>query len=254
MEAGLSDLFTMQSDTSSFLSPHAALERQMGLSSNGPAPMEFDGQIADDDDDSPAGRQAVQYGGGGDDGLFSPDAAMPTAAAAAPPAQEEEVDASADGADGGLDAMSAALLGVLGDPSGALGGDGGSANALLAQLEAMADEFEQQSGQPETEIRGKIAMLRSVLGARPAAVASQRARMESALSALGGADDADDNHQPAGQAAAAAMRGEGALHSGAAAGADNLEAELGRVDTMLRADPDAAAMVGSIMSSAAQHK
>ena len=49
----------------------------------------------------------------------------------------------------------------------------GLGTAAAPHVEAMADEFEQQSGQPETEIRGKIAMLRSVLGARPAAVASQ---------------------------------------------------------------------------------
>ena len=63
-------------------------------------------------------------------------------------------------------------------------GPGGDPSALIAQLEAMADEFERQSGQPEMEIRSQITMLRSVLAARPAAVARTRGQMDAALRVL----------------------------------------------------------------------
>ena len=126
-------------------SPLGALERSILGTPNAMANLGLgEGEI--EPDDSPDGRTAVQYGGG--DGLFSPDA--PSA--------------------GGLDAIGAGLMGVLGDPS-ALDGGAAGASALIANLEAMAADFERQSGEPETEIRAQIAQLRTVLAARPAAVA-----------------------------------------------------------------------------------
>ena len=229
-----------------FLSPHSALERSMGIEVGGGDPMDFEphGLPDDDPDATPPGRQAVSYGGG--DGLFSPE--EPQAQQQRQQQQQREEAAAAEPDGGGLDALTAGLLGVLGDPTSALGG--GNSAALLAQLEAMADAFEQESGEVETDIRGKIAMLRGVLDARPSVIASQRARMQSAVDALD--TDYADGAQPQPSAAAAAMRGEAALHSVAAAAADSLEVDLGRVDSMLRADPAAAAMVGSIMSGAVQ--
>ena len=55
-------------------------------------------------------------------------------------------------------------------------------SALIAYLEQMASGLEAQSGEEEREIRGKIAMLRSVLEARSGAV-------DQGLARLGGGQD-----------------------------------------------------------------
>ena len=98
--------------------------------------MEIDGthSLPDDDpDETPPGRAPVSYTTAGD-GLFSP---------LTPAAGDVEPDAAA------LSGLMGMLHGSLGDPSGGIGG--GTA-ALIAQLESMADEFERQSGEEETEI------------------------------------------------------------------------------------------------------
>ena len=93
----------------------------------------------------------------------------------------------------------AAALAEPADLTGLLG-DGGaeSSSALIAYLEQMAAGLEAQSGEAEREIRGKIAMLRSVLEARSGVVDQSLARLgggqgggpeaeaEGALGSLGG--------------------------------------------------------------------
>ena len=157
-----------------------------------------------DDDDSPSvGRSAVQYGG--DDALFE-DSPAPMVAA------------SSSGQEDGADALAGLAL-----------GGGADSGALIAYLEQMAASFEEQTGEVETEIRGKIAQLRAVLDARPAVVAEQVARMQR--------DDAADG--PAGDAemdAAEAVCDESLLA---------IEENIGRVDAMLRDDPDARQMLAS---------
>jgi len=209
------------------LTPHAALEREMGLRGAPPTPMSVEGLPSDDPDDTPPGRQGlVSYSHDGDS-LFSP--------------------AEPSGPAGGAHEMSESdgMLNLLGDLLGGGGGGGGNdgTGALIAQLEAMADEFEQQSGEPEVEIRAKIATLRSVLDARDAAVSTGRSRMEAAFAAL----DADDGASAAAAGEAAALR----TSLGVAA---NIEASLGQVDASLAADPDTAAFVGGIMSRAQQRQ
>ena len=121
-----------------------ALERAMGAVAVDSA-QDWGGEIADDDDDDDD-RAAVVYG---DDALFDSDD---------PPPQGEAAE--------------------LGDLTGLLG-DGGaeSSSALIAYLEQMASGLEAQSGEEEREIRGKIAMLRSVLEARSGAVDQGLARL-----------------------------------------------------------------------------
>ena len=117
-----------------------ALERAMGAVAVDSA-QDWGGEIADDDDDDTE-RAAVVYG---DDALFDSDDP--------PPPQGEAAE--------------------LDDLTGLLGGGGAeSSSALIAYLEQMASGLEAQSGEEEREIRGKIAMLRSVLEARSGAVDS----------------------------------------------------------------------------------
>ena len=142
------------------LTPLSALERQMGIASvSGGSP--FDGAIESDPDATPPpGRAPVSYGD--DDALFAAtppggsdvleDAQM--AADANQEEEDEEEDADGDAGEGiDIGSMMAAL------------GPGGDAGALIGQLEAMAQAFEAASGEPETEIRGKIAMLKGVIDA-----------------------------------------------------------------------------------------
>lgn len=127
-----------------------ALERAMGAVAVDSA-QDWDGEIADDDDDD-TDRAAVVYS---DDALFDGDDPPPPQGEAAEP----------DG-----------LTGLLGD------GGAESSSALIAYLEQMASGLEAQSGEEEREIRGKIAMLRSVLEARSGAV-------DQGLARLGGGQD-----------------------------------------------------------------
>ena len=120
---------------------------------------------------------------------------------------------------------------------------------IVRLLEAMAQEFEQQSGEPEVEIRAKIATLRGVFEARDAAVAAQRTRMESALAALDASDRGSAQATEQQQIAAAAS-GEAAAMRASLDVATSLEASLGRVDDTLSTDPDTLSMVGGIMRGA----
>ena len=109
--------------------------------------QDWGGEIADDDDDD-TDRAAVVYG---DDALF--DSNDPP-----PPPQGEAAEPDD-------------LTGLLGD------GGAESSSALIAYLEQMASGLEAQSGEEEREIRGKIAVLRSVLEARSGAVDQGLARL-----------------------------------------------------------------------------
>ena len=228
--------FCMPPSADDPLSPLSALEKQMGLLAPTTPEMDVEGIPDSDPDETPEGRRAVQYGRG--DELFASPSPRPA------PTSASVGDGDIEPADSSFDSggMNDGLLGLLGGVLGG-GGDGGPGpGAMIAQLEAMADDFERQSGEPEVEIRAKIAMLRSVLEARPGAVASQRSRMESAMAAL----DADDGAE---QLAITASGETAALQSSLGVAA-SIEADLGRVDTMLRADPETAAMVAGIVHGA----
>ena len=216
------------------LSPLSNLEQSMGIQRDA---MDIDGFVPngglpdEDPDSTPEGRAAVSYSTAGDS-LFSP----PSGNGANTAANNDD-DAAPD---------LGVLMGLLGDPSGALGA---GAPALIAQLEAMAEEFERQSGEPETEIRGKIAMLRSVLDARPQAVAQSRARMDAAVAALDAEDMAARNEAAlgvgrngGGGAAAAAM------HSVTSSAVSEIEGGLAKVERTLQSDPASAALVSELLS------
>lgn len=226
-------------DAATPLTPLSALERQMGIASvsgcsGTPSSEVFDGAIDSDPDATPPpGRAApVRYSDG--DALFAdtppshPAAQSETAEAEEMDDDEESAASSSEGL--GLDAN--AMLSVL--------GPGGDASALIAQLEAMAEAFERQSGEPETEIRGKIALLKSVIDARPAAVAQSRARMDAVLRA---ADSEESDPTPA-----AAYREEAAIQSICQSSLQNIESEMDAVSSMLQEDPAAAAVVANLVS------
>ena len=82
-------------------------------------------------------------------------------------------------------------------------------------------------------------MLRGVVEARPAAVAAQRARLSAAVGALDGA-----------VAPAAAASRERVLEAVCAPTVASAEASLSAVDSMLRDDPDAAAMLRGLAGRA----
>ena len=127
-----------------------ALERAMGAVMVEES-QEWGGEIAGDDDDD-SDRDAVVYD---DDALFDDDDPPP-------PHNEERLESAlTDPAD---------LAGLLGD------GGAESTSALIAYLEEMAAGLEAQSGEEEREIRGKIAVLRSVLEARSGVVSQSLAR------------------------------------------------------------------------------
>ena len=209
-------------------SPLSALEQSMGIARD---EMVVEGGALDeeDPDETPPGRAAVSYSVAGDS-LFSPPAPVNAAVNAA---------AVNDGEDGRIDDLNAGLMSILGDPTQALGAGGG---ALIAQLEQMAQSLEAQSGTPETEIRSKIALLRSVLDARPGLVANSRARVDAAVAAL----DSEQSADPEATAGAADMA---ALHSVCATTVDSIEGELVRVEATLESDPAAAALVSSLLRS-----
>lgn len=198
------------STTPTAASPLTALERSMGITSIG---SPFDGQIDSEPDSTPPGRTAVQYGD--DDALFDD-------------ANDGEGSSSS-----GLDMGSLDMTAL---------GPGGDPTALIAQLEAIAASIEEQSGEPETEIRSKIALLRSVLDSRPAAVAQSRARMDAALRSV-----ESGGHATPDAAAAAALNEQAALQSVCAAQMRGIEANLDSVAQTLQDDPAAAAMVASVL-------
>ena len=207
------------------MTPLSALEQSMGLRNAAATPMEVEGLPDSDPDETPPGRVAVSYSRQGDP-LF------------ATPEEGEGSGGRAAARDDG-DPLGEGILSLL--------GGGAEQAALIQQLEAMADEFEQQSGEPEVEIRAKIAMLRGVFEARDAAVSAQRTRMESALAALDASDSLQSTEQ---QQAAAAASGEAAAMRASLEVTSSLEASLGRVDQTLAADPEALSMIGGIMHGA----
>jgi hypothetical protein len=214
------------------MTPLSALEQSMGLlGASTPADMEVVGLPESDPDETPPGRAAVSYSLQGD-ALFA--------------ATPEE--ASASEAGNGSSPIDDELLG--GGLLNLLGGGGAEQGALIRQLEAMAEEFEEQSGVPEVEIRAKIAMLRNVFEARDTAVAAQRSRMESALAVLDTSDHASPTQANEQQLVAAAASGEAAAFRASLDVATSLEASLGRVDQALATDPDTLSMVGGIMRGA----
>ena len=195
-------------------SPMSALERSMGLTTVGQDT--FDGQIESDSESTPnASRAPVQYGD--DDSLFG--------------------DSPAAGGD--LSAFDSPAAGSSLSALDAISGLTGDSGALIEQLEAMAKEFEQLTGEPELQIRSQIALLRSVIDGRTAAVEQSRTRMDAALQMM----DAEGT-QPADGAATAA------LHSVSAGSIESIEQSMASVGTTLRADPEAAALVANLLTAA----
>lgn len=112
------------------------------------------------------------------------------------------------------------------------------------RVQAMAAQMEEASGEDESDIRSRIAMLRSVLEARPAQIAQGRERLGAAMRAL----DADEQRHASNPAALAA--GEAAAASSVCAGSlQSIESDLGSVDSMLRESPEAAVMLGSLLQT-----
>ena len=92
-------------------------------------------------------------------------------------------------------------------------------------------------------------MLRSVLDARPQAVAQSRARMDAAVAALDAEDMAARNEAAlgvgrngGGGAAAAAM------HSVTSSAVSEIEGGLAKVERTLQSDPASAALVSELLS------
>jgi len=182
------------------------LERAMGILSvdHAAAGEHFDGEIEDEEpDEPPEGRAAVGYGD--DTGLFDEDDAtglmIPNPESPAGCSDPESPSPVASD-----------LLG--GDLGSLLGGDPG---ALIAHLEQMAAALEAESGEEESEIRAKIALLRSVLDDRPSVVQQQLARIATA-------EDEDED-----QATAAVV----------AESLQDIETSLGNVDSLLADNPEA---------------
>ena len=218
-------------------SPLTSLERSMGLATvGGYAQSAFspgDGIESDPEATPAAGRTLCHYGG--DDPLFSSPSPV-VANATAPMGTAEPITADDDEEE--EDDGDGDLGGILGGFDITALGPGGDPSALLAQLEAMADEFERQSGQPETEIRSQITMLRGVLAARPVAVARTRGQMDAALHAI----EAQEHPLPAANALA-----ERAVQSLCADNLAAIEATMDAVGSALRDDPAAAAIVAQML-------
>ena len=219
-------------------SPLTSLERSMGLATvGGSAQSAFspgDGIESDPEATPPAGRTLCHYGG--DDPLFSSPSPV-VANATAPMGTAETITADDDDNDDDDDG-DGDLGGILGGLDLTALGPGGDPSALIAQLEAMADEFERQSGQPEMEIRSQITMLRSVLAARPAAVARTRGQMDAALHAI----EAQEHPLPAANALA-----ERAVQSLCADNLASIEVTMDAVGSALRDDPATAAIVAQML-------
>jgi len=211
--------------TASHASPLGALERSMGLTAIS-SPFS-PGEISDMDE-TPPGRSAVQYGSG-QDALFD-----------SPVVSNAILDAMDENGPEGDDDPSSSVANLFGSIDASMLGPGGDPSALLAQLEAVANEFERQSGEPETEIRGQIALLRSVLDARPAAIAQSRSRMGAALQAI----DAQQ-HDPA----AAEALAERAAQTLCADRLASIEANMDAVGSTLRDDPATASVVAQMLTA-----
>lgn len=177
-----------------------ALERAMGAVVVDSS-QDWGGEIADDDDDD-SDREAVVYE---DDALFEDDDPLPP---------QGEAAALAEPAD---------LTGLLG------GGGAESSSALIAYLEQMAAGLEAQSGEEEREIRGKIAVLRSVLEARSGVI-------DQGIARLGG-----------GQGGRPEAEAEGALGSlgGLQELTSGIEHGMGAVDALLQDDDARQLLAGS---------
>jgi len=182
-----------------------ALERAMGVvsvSSGLADDDDFDGEI--EPDDEAGGREAVVYDAD-DDPLL---AATPGKAVRPPPALDSAHDPA-------LDAANATAL-----DSAPTGPDG-----LIAQLVAMADQLERESGQPEHGIRAQIATLRSVMAGQPASVAAEVERLAAMTDA---------------EALALAETDTSAV-------VQRIEEDLARVGATLAADAGTAQMLGSLL-------
>lgn len=101
------------------------------------------------------------------------------------------------------------------------GGSGG----LIAQLEAMADQLEQESGEPEDGIRAQIAQLRAVMQGQAAAVAAEAQRLAAV---------------PAAEAVSLAEKDAGAV-------LQSIEQHIAKVDETLTSDAAAAQMLASLL-------
>ena len=222
----------------------AALEASMGVMAVGDG-EHWDGEIPEEDDDDDGGpRGPVVYSQdalfdddmpapptpvNSHDALFDDDDDMP-----APPAPPSTAAASGSDLGGGLEA--AGLAQLLGGGGGA--GGGGSTQALISHLEQMADDLEAQSGEEETEIRGKIALLRSVLEMQSAAVRKQ----------LGQIAALDGQVSSGGAESEQAVQALGGLQAMASESAQRIEQGMGAVETMLREDDDARRLLAETSS------
>jgi hypothetical protein len=101
---------------------------------------------------------------------------------------------------------------------------GGSDN-LIAQLEAMADQLERESGEPEHGIRTQIAQLRAVLQGQAAAVAAEAQRL----------------------AAVSAEEAISLVEKDAGAVLQSIEQDLAKFDTTLASDAGVAQLLGSLL-------
>ncbi|KAL3931123.1 MAG: hypothetical protein SGPRY_001258 [Prymnesium sp.] len=168
----------------------------------------FDGSIDGDDDSTPT-RPLLHYGYHVDP-LFA-DSPAAVADASSP---------AVEGGGGGAGGRGAAVERGLGEK--------GSSEALIAYLQHMAATLEVQSGEEESEIRGKIAHLQHLLDGRPAMVAEQLARLDG--SACAGVEE-----QPKDEQAESVLQQ--SMHQ--------IERGMCNVDSLLRSDPEAAQLLAS---------
>jgi len=101
----------------------------------------------------------------------------------------------------------------------------GGSHGLIAQLEAMADQLEGESGEPERGIRAQIAQLRAVLQGQSAAVAAEAERLAAV---------------PAEEAISLAKKDAGAV-------LQSIEQDLAKFDETLASDAGVAQMLGNLL-------
>ena len=228
----------------------AALEASMGMMAVGDG-EHWDGEIPEEDDDDDGGpRGPVVYS---HDALFDDDdgpaAAPPAPAAGAARASnlgdalfdddDDDAPAAAPPALPALPAGAASASEDLGSGLEAAGlaqllggggaGGGGSTQMLISHLEQMTDALEAQSGEEETEIRGKIALLRSVLEMQSADVRQQ----------LGHIATLDGQVSSGGGESEQAVQALGGLQAMASESVQRIEQGMDAVETMLQGDDDA---------------